>query len=217
MHLSSGGPKNHNLSTHKETPISRDTMVKNTKIIRREDDFRRLQIYEALLIQQKNPEINNQITGSARTLKLSSNNNYSRTIHRNNNHQSNQNRARQNSNDNARDNNAPRHDVRPDQSNDHENSPQSDPNHSTPHNHPPHDIISENNPQTNPNRPLTRSMALRPNPRDIDPSNECPISLSQPSEGNNVAKPPIQIPASQPTPIVRTAPRRSARIRHRPS
>ena len=88
MHLSSGGPKNHNLAIHKENPISRDIMVENTKIIRREDDFRRLLIYEALLIQLKNPEINNQITGSARTLKLFNNNgsnyNHSRIIPRNN-------------------------------------------------------------------------------------------------------------------------------------
>ena len=70
MHLGSGGPKNHTQSSHPQTPLSRDTMVGNTKIIRKENDLRRLQIYEALIIQQKCPTINNQDTGSSRTLKL---------------------------------------------------------------------------------------------------------------------------------------------------
>ena len=75
MHLSSGGPKNHNLSAHQGSPISRESLVENTKILRRESDFRRLQIYEALIIQQRRPKINQQVTGSCRTLKLYNNQN----------------------------------------------------------------------------------------------------------------------------------------------
>ena len=70
MHLQSGGPKDHAAKKHDSAAFTRDALVNNTKIIRRENDFSRLQRYEALLIQQKNPIINNQETGSSRTLKL---------------------------------------------------------------------------------------------------------------------------------------------------
>ena len=70
MHLGSGGPKIHTENSHPQISLSRNAMVDNTKIIRKENDTRRLQIYEALIIQQKCPSINNQDTGSSRTLKL---------------------------------------------------------------------------------------------------------------------------------------------------
>ena len=83
MHLGSGGPKSHNEDNHNQNPISRELMVENTKILRRENDFRRLQIYEALIIQQKRPLINNQVTGSCRTLKLYNNENTKHPRYRN--------------------------------------------------------------------------------------------------------------------------------------
>ena len=70
MHLGSGAPKSHTEASHRHSSLSRDVMVQNTKIIRKENDTRRLPIYEALIIQQKCPIINNQDTGSSRTLKL---------------------------------------------------------------------------------------------------------------------------------------------------
>ena len=70
MHLQSGGPKDHACKKHQPSPLTRAKMVDNTKIIRRENDFSRLQRFEALYIQQKNPIINSQETGSSRTLKL---------------------------------------------------------------------------------------------------------------------------------------------------
>ena len=69
MHLGSGAPKTHTEQQH-NTALNRELMVNNTKIIRRENDARRLKIYEALLIQQKRPFINNQETGYNQTLKL---------------------------------------------------------------------------------------------------------------------------------------------------
>lgn len=69
MHLASGGPKTHAKNAHNAI-LTRDELVSNTKILRHEPDYNRLQILEALLILQSNPSINNQITGSHRTLKL---------------------------------------------------------------------------------------------------------------------------------------------------
>ena len=70
MHLGSGAPKSHTDTSHHHSLLTRDMMVDNTKIIRKENDIRRLQIYEALLIKQKCPTINIQDTGISRTLKL---------------------------------------------------------------------------------------------------------------------------------------------------
>ena len=70
MHLSnSGGPKIHAKDTHNHI-LTRQEIVNNTEIIYRNTDWNRLQIMEALLILQKNPQINRQITGMHRTLKL---------------------------------------------------------------------------------------------------------------------------------------------------
>ena len=70
MHLGSGGPKQHAEQEHPHSSLTRDEIVQNTKIIRRENDRVRLSIYEALLIQQRQPQINKQDTGFTRTLKL---------------------------------------------------------------------------------------------------------------------------------------------------
>ena len=69
MHLANGGPKTHT-SNHHNMQITREMLVNNTQILRFESDNNRLQITEALLINLKNPSINNQVTGSQRTLKL---------------------------------------------------------------------------------------------------------------------------------------------------
>ena len=79
MHLQSGGPKDHACNKHDPSALTRERMVDNTKIIRKENDFSRLQRFEALFIQQKNPIINNQETGSSRTLKLFNFNNQTRS------------------------------------------------------------------------------------------------------------------------------------------
>jgi hypothetical protein len=69
MHLSSGGPKMHAETTHNDK-LTREILVSNTKIVRKEQNFNRLQLLESLMIQERKPLINNQTTGSHRTLKL---------------------------------------------------------------------------------------------------------------------------------------------------
>ena len=71
MHLASGAPKAHANNYHNE-PLTRSSLVANTQILRHEQDFNRLQIYEAFYIQQFQPALNNQSTGSTRILKLHS-------------------------------------------------------------------------------------------------------------------------------------------------
>jgi hypothetical protein len=73
MHLASGGPKMHSSNNHNIT-LARDMLVNNTKIIYRESNYSRLQIIEALFIQQRKPKINCQMTGTHRILKLFSEN-----------------------------------------------------------------------------------------------------------------------------------------------
>ena len=67
MHLQSGAPKKHSLQAHSKI-LTREMLVNNTKIIRSESNFTRLQILEALLIQKLRPQINIQDTGTCRTL-----------------------------------------------------------------------------------------------------------------------------------------------------
>ena len=69
MHLNSGGPKTHLNTTHNEN-LTRINLENGTKILRKEPDHNRLKILEALIIQEKRPVINQQITGSCRTLLL---------------------------------------------------------------------------------------------------------------------------------------------------
>ena len=69
MHLQSGAPKKHLLQVHSKI-LTREMLVNNTKIIRSESNFTRLQIIEALLIQKLRPQINIQDTGTCRTLLL---------------------------------------------------------------------------------------------------------------------------------------------------
>ena len=79
MYLASGGPKSHTTNIHK-TALTREQLVNNTKIIHRQQGFNRLQIMEALTIQQQRPLINNQVTGSHRTLQLYWNNSKFKTL-----------------------------------------------------------------------------------------------------------------------------------------
>ena len=69
IHLASGGPKSHTTNTHK-IALTREQLVNNRKIIHRQQDFNRVQIMEALTIQQQRHSINNQVTGSHPTLQL---------------------------------------------------------------------------------------------------------------------------------------------------
>ena len=69
MHKASGAPKMHLNGSHNK-PLTRETLVQNTKILRQENDPHRLLVMEALMIQQKNPSLNQQATGYQRTLKL---------------------------------------------------------------------------------------------------------------------------------------------------
>ena len=69
MQLAAGGPKIHMHNNHNDT-ISRENLVQNTSILFHECDFNRLQIMEAILIQELMPTISNQNTGTHRTLKL---------------------------------------------------------------------------------------------------------------------------------------------------
>jgi len=69
MHLASGGPKKHMEQNH-QLQLTRQDLVNNTKIRERVNDYTRLQIVEAILIQKERPSINSQATGVARTLRL---------------------------------------------------------------------------------------------------------------------------------------------------
>ena len=69
MHLQQGAIKTHTL-THHNIPITRHTLVNNTRIIHKENNSNRLQLKEALLKKQRKPKLNKQNTGSERTLSL---------------------------------------------------------------------------------------------------------------------------------------------------
>ena len=69
MNKSDSEPKTH-VNTVLNLPISRETLVENTKILRVENDVYGLQILEAFLTYQRNPSLNKQHTGMSRTLKL---------------------------------------------------------------------------------------------------------------------------------------------------
>ena len=50
--------------------ITQGYLVNNTKVLRIEPDFNRLQIFEAFCIQQLSPTLNQQNAGFQRTLKV---------------------------------------------------------------------------------------------------------------------------------------------------
>ena len=69
MHLQAGAILEHTRNEH-DVNLTRENLVKNTKILKTENDTNRLHIYEALLIRKWKPIINNQNTGILRILKL---------------------------------------------------------------------------------------------------------------------------------------------------
>ena len=69
MHLREGAPKSH-MTNHHGTTLTRDHLVNNTRILKRCPDFQRLQIYEALYINQIRPHMNLQMTGTHKILTL---------------------------------------------------------------------------------------------------------------------------------------------------
>ena len=69
MHLGKGAIKDHSQQQHQST-MTRDSIVSNTNIIRRENDTVRLQVAEAIIILTDDPHINKQDTGKTRVLKL---------------------------------------------------------------------------------------------------------------------------------------------------
>lgn len=50
--------------------LTREHLDNNTTILKKCNDYNRLQIMEAILIKEKDPDLNRQQTGQARTLKL---------------------------------------------------------------------------------------------------------------------------------------------------
>ena len=56
MHLAAGGPEIHMHNNHNDT-ISRENLVQNTSILFHECDFNRLQIMEAILIEELMPTL----------------------------------------------------------------------------------------------------------------------------------------------------------------
>ena len=69
MHLQHGSPKLHTSQQH-HVNLTREMLVDNTKVLRYEIDYERLHILESLFIKNSHPSLNNQDTGTVRTLKL---------------------------------------------------------------------------------------------------------------------------------------------------
>ena len=60
LHLSNGAPKKHAAEAH-DIRLTREMIVQGTTIVQHHDDRRRLQILEALIIKDRNPNLNSQI------------------------------------------------------------------------------------------------------------------------------------------------------------
>ena len=73
MHLTNGAIREYQIGTH-HSNLTREHIVNNTSILRKQNDINRLLINEAILIKLEKPEINRQLTGISRTLKLFSEN-----------------------------------------------------------------------------------------------------------------------------------------------
>ena len=69
MHLQNGVIQSHYMDHH-DSRTSRASIVHNTTIIKKVNNFNRLTIFEAMLIKLREPLINRQDTGFTRTLKL---------------------------------------------------------------------------------------------------------------------------------------------------
>ncbi|XP_076036873.1 uncharacterized protein LOC143022512 isoform X2 [Oratosquilla oratoria] len=64
MHLQHGGPKQHHWTQHRRH-LDRETMVKNTEVVAKEEDPQRLAILEAIWIKELQPAINRQVNDFA--------------------------------------------------------------------------------------------------------------------------------------------------------
>ena len=73
MHLTNLAIREHEIGTH-HLNLTREHIVNNTLILRKQNDINRLLINEVILIKLEKPEINRQDTGISRTLKLFSEN-----------------------------------------------------------------------------------------------------------------------------------------------
>ena len=73
MHLTNGAIREHQIGAH-HSNLTREHIVNNTSILRKQNDINRLLVNEDILIKLENPEINRQDTGISRTLKLFSEN-----------------------------------------------------------------------------------------------------------------------------------------------
>ena len=60
MHLQNGGPKTHT-ETHHDQRLTRKLMTDNTTIIDRSNNFRELQVLEAIHIRDRDPMLNRQV------------------------------------------------------------------------------------------------------------------------------------------------------------
>ena len=69
MHLTNGAIREHQIGTH-HSNLTREHIVNNTSILRKQNDINRLLISEAVLIKLEKPEINLQLTCISRTLQL---------------------------------------------------------------------------------------------------------------------------------------------------
>ena len=69
MHLVNGAPNKHTQHKHQQA-LSRKAIVKNTEVIRTENDDNQLHILESLFDQKYRPNLNLQCTSNVRTLKL---------------------------------------------------------------------------------------------------------------------------------------------------
>ena len=69
MHLAGGAPKKHMQEAH-GIKLIRETTVTNTKIIKKENHTRKVNIIEAKLKQEKHSSISKHDTGRLRALKL---------------------------------------------------------------------------------------------------------------------------------------------------
>ena len=69
MHLASSATKSH-LGTNHNSTLTSENMVNNTTIINTQSDYNRLQIMDAIFINESNHSINKQYPGTQRVLKL---------------------------------------------------------------------------------------------------------------------------------------------------
>jgi len=70
QHMRDGAIRQHIETFHNTSDITLDALEKNAKIVKQFQDFRRLTIYEALLILTKKPQMNRQIDNFINPLKL---------------------------------------------------------------------------------------------------------------------------------------------------